>query len=285
MLNDLEWCLTLAALEVESWEVEKLLNSNKSKVWKHGSLFSDHVLKPSETLRWNHSKETWQPNPKRSWKILWYWWDFNPGSLAHVFFLKNKTNYDRMVSTCIYPSCAWLSAWPLRKPRCIDDQVERDLKLAKNERKTIEDIQESSKDPQKNRDHVITNHILSNEPDFLSGLCHGVPNPRPDQRPRNPKRPHVEVILNSVPRRRSIQTRIISDTFWHRSQGNSPTKAHNLYNRNQNCWQAIGPAKFDVQELLLLLPNSDLSWLIAANQLIMAPWLICPASSSTSSEL
>ena len=156
MLNDLEWCLTLAALEVESWEVEKLLKSNKSKVWKHDScLFSDLLLKPSETLRWLlvYSKETWLAESKKIIKNrlilmrLQRW---------HTSF---SQKYNKLRQDGIYPSCAWLSAWPLRKPRCIDDQVERDLKLAKNERKTIEHIQESSKDPQKTE--IMWSRIIS----------------------------------------------------------------------------------------------------------------------------
>lgn len=89
-----------------------------------------------------------------------------PGT--RLFSQKYSTNYDRMVSTCIYMYLPklWLSA-PLRKPRCIDDQVERDLKPAQNERKTVAHIQESSKDPQTKRDHVIMNHILSNEPENI----------------------------------------------------------------------------------------------------------------------
>ena len=195
------------------------------------------------------------------------------------------------VVICLAPQEAPLHRWSGRKG------PEAHKKWTKNHRTHTRIVQRSTK----NRDHVITNHILSNEPEniidhpvlsvlhlcdrFLVGSLSWCTQSSSGSTTKKPK----ETTCRGYPEQRSSaafnSNKKISDTFWHRSQGNSPTKAHNLYNRNQDCWQAIGPAKFDVQELLLLLPNSDLSWLIAANQLIMAPWLICPASSSTSSEL
>lgn len=164
MLNDLEWCLTLAALEVESWEVEKLLKSNKSKVWKHGScLFSDLLLKPSETLRWLlvYSKETWLAESKKIIKnrlILMRLQRWHTSFFSKIQQTTTGWYLPKLcVVICLAPQEAPLHRWSGRKG------PEARKKWTKNHRTHTRIVQRSTK----NRDHVITNHILSNEPENI----------------------------------------------------------------------------------------------------------------------
>ena len=96
----------------------------------------------------------------------WYWWDKNnPGTRLN--FLKNIQQTTRMVSTLKL----WVVAWPLRKPRCIDDQVERDLKPATKMNEKPSNTYKNRPKIHKQKEimwiHVIMNHILSNEPENI----------------------------------------------------------------------------------------------------------------------